>query len=592
MFIGNVVDDGKPIKIDLNRLLDGRLLLQANSGGGKSYAVRKLCEVTHGKVQQIIIDPEGEFATLREKFDYVLIGKDGDLPINLRASELLARRLLELGTSAIIDIYELKHNERKRFVKQFFDSLVNAPKELWHPCLIILDEAHIFAPEASHGQAESLDSVKDLATRGRKRGFALVVATQRLSKLSKDVVAELNTKLIGRCSLDVDMKRAGYELGFTNKEDIFSLRSLEKGEFYAFGSALTPTVKKILIGKCETTHPEAGRITRKISIAPKAEIKKILAKLADLPKEADEELKTKEDLTNKITALKRELNRVLLSRTPIIDDKIMNDKILFTEKRLSNEFRAKELDYHKKINNLRYDIDAMGNALTQIQKIAIEKSELIKQLQTKTKELIENIGIGKPIQPTVVSTQIISNLMKRESQASIKIDNSGLQTITEFNEEPKPLREGAMKMLKVIAMFYPKDITKQQVGTIAGFSINGGTFNTYLSELKKNNWVKSNNDIITITEDGLKSAGSVEPLPTNPDELLSMWAGRFRQGASTMLKTIATFYPNGISKEDLAESTNFTVNTGTFNTYLSELRKNGLVVVEDNMVKASKELFP
>src|SRR3989304_2795008 len=213
------------VNIDVQRVIEGRLLFQANSGGGKSYALRKFCEVTHGKVQQIILDVEGEFSSLREKFDYILVGKDGDIPVNLRASELLAKRLLELNTSAIIDLYELKHHERKRFVKNFLDSLMQLPKELWHPCLIIIDECHIFSPESKSGQAESLDSVKDLATRGRKRGFALVAATQRLSKLSKDVVAELNTKLIGRSSLDVDMKRAAFELGFTDKSDILSLRT-------------------------------------------------------------------------------------------------------------------------------------------------------------------------------------------------------------------------------------------------------------------------------------------------------------------------------------------------------------------------------
>ncbi len=65
--LGKTVESDEPVYMDLQRILEGRLLLQANSGGGKSYAVRKICEITHGKVQQIILDPEGEFATLREK---------------------------------------------------------------------------------------------------------------------------------------------------------------------------------------------------------------------------------------------------------------------------------------------------------------------------------------------------------------------------------------------------------------------------------------------------------------------------------------------------------------------------------------------
>src|SRR5258708_3924488 len=131
--------------IDLEKLIDGKLLIQANSGGGKSWAIRRLLEQSHGKVQQIILDSEGEFATLREKYDYILAAKGGDTPAEPRSAALLAHRLLELKVSAIIDLYELHPHERKRFVKLFLDALINAPKELWHPCLVVIDEAHTFA---------------------------------------------------------------------------------------------------------------------------------------------------------------------------------------------------------------------------------------------------------------------------------------------------------------------------------------------------------------------------------------------------------------------------------------------------------------
>lgn len=42
--------------IDLSKLIDSRLLVQANSGGGKSWILRRILEQSHGKVQQIIID--------------------------------------------------------------------------------------------------------------------------------------------------------------------------------------------------------------------------------------------------------------------------------------------------------------------------------------------------------------------------------------------------------------------------------------------------------------------------------------------------------------------------------------------------------
>ena len=60
------------LRIDLPKLLETRMLVQSNSGGGKSWALRRLLERTAPAAQQIIIDVEGEFTTLREKFDYIV----------------------------------------------------------------------------------------------------------------------------------------------------------------------------------------------------------------------------------------------------------------------------------------------------------------------------------------------------------------------------------------------------------------------------------------------------------------------------------------------------------------------------------------
>lgn len=231
---------GAPLAIDLDRLIETRLLLQANSGGGKSWALRRILEQTHGRVQHLVVDVEDEFHTLREKFDYVLAGRHGgDCPADVRSAPLLVRRLLELGVSAIIGIYELKAHDRIRFVRLFLEALVNAPRELWHPVLVVVDEAHCFCPQV--GQAESAGAVIDLMTRGRKRGFCGLLATQRISKLHKDAAAEANNKLIGSSALDVDMKRAADELGFSGRDDQARLRTLAPGEFFAFGPALSPT---------------------------------------------------------------------------------------------------------------------------------------------------------------------------------------------------------------------------------------------------------------------------------------------------------------------------------------------------------------
>ena len=266
------------MKIDLDTLLETRLLIQANSGGGKSWNIRKLLEDTHGKVQQIVLDIEGDFASLREKYDFILAGKGGDIEASPKTAALLAHKVLELNVSIIIDLYELKLAERIEFVAKFLESMIDAPKNLWHPVLVVIDESHIFCPQT--GKCESSASVIDIATRGRKRGFCAVLATQRLSKLNKDVAAECLNKMIGRTGLDIDMRRASEELGLS-KSKMTSLRDLEPGQFYSFGPAFSKKVELIKIGAVKTRHPKVGsRLGLYSPVPPTAKIRTILSKLA------------------------------------------------------------------------------------------------------------------------------------------------------------------------------------------------------------------------------------------------------------------------------------------------------------------------
>src|ERR1700753_339992 len=54
---------GAAATLDLEELLATRLLVQGNSGSGKSHLLRRLLEQSAPWVQQAIIDPEGDFVT-------------------------------------------------------------------------------------------------------------------------------------------------------------------------------------------------------------------------------------------------------------------------------------------------------------------------------------------------------------------------------------------------------------------------------------------------------------------------------------------------------------------------------------------------
>lgn len=542
--------------IDLPTFIDSRGLVCANSGGGKSYAIRKILEETNDKVMAIILDVEGEFKTLREKFDFMLIGPSGDVPLNMKAAPLLPRKLLDLGVSTIIDISDLKMHERVMYAKSFLEALMELPREYWKPCIIVLDEAHMLAGQQE--KQESTHAVIDLCTRGRKRGFCPILCTQRVAKLHKDAVAELNNYMIGRTGLDIDMSRASEILGFTTKEAKLSLRDLEPGEFYVFGPALARGVKKERIGQVQTTHPKVGMDIRKEIIKPTDKIKAILTKISDLPKEAEAELKTKQDMEKKIVQLQREISLGKSKSATLDPEKLQVIKDQAHTQGLREGRRESEE------NTLRLDraIKELTNRLNKVAQLAGAEFKI--EMNYYKPDSYKPILMPKPI--------------------PIKKDIVMAKDIS--NPEEK-LREGAMKMLNWLASVYPECLTKNRVATLSGFSVSGGTFNTYLSELKRKGWIEINGEQIQATEEGISYAQPT-PMPSG-DELLGLWCTRFREGASNILKYV--YEQQSTTKSDIAEKTGFALEGGTFNTYLSELRRNALIKITGDQVEISQEFF-
>lgn len=544
------------VGVDLARLLETRLLAQANSGGGKSWLLRRLLEQTAGKVQQIVIDPEGEFATLREKFDYVIgAHQGGDALTHPRTASLFARRLLETNVSAILDIYDLKAYERQQFVRNFLEALVNSPRRLWHPVLVVLDEAHVYAPEK--GRAESTSAVIDMATRGRKRGFCLCLATQRLSKLHKDAAAEMINKLIGRTGLDIDVKRAADELGMTSREAMNRLRQLGAGEFYAFGPAISHAVTKVKIGPVSTPHPELGKRLMVEPPAPSSRIRKVLRELVDLPKEAEEEARSLDDLRKQVTALKGKLTeaekRVQQAGTPEAE---------VTKRERAAERRGREQAIADgKVRNKADDKATM--ALRQIAGLA---TKALGQAESRP---------------------------KREARQRMAIPEDVTSRPVHVTPEIGSLRKGAVKILAELAARAPAGYSKPQLGTLTRYSHKGGTFNTYMSNLRHGGLIEERDGLVFASDTGIEALGDQVPeAPTSHEEAMRQWSKALRAGAYRMLETVVGAGAEGINRQDLAYAVEMTATGGTFNTYLSDLRRNGLIADRNAVAIANDILFP
>jgi DNA helicase HerA-like ATPase len=243
---------GKAAGLDLEELLATRLLVQGNSGSGKSHLLRRLLEQSAALVQQIIIDPEGDFVTLADRFGHLVI----DAARTEAELTRIAGRVRQHRVSAVLNLEGLDVEQQMRSAAAFLGGLFEAERDYWYPVLVIVDEAQLFAPAVAGEVSDearklSLAAMTNLMCRGRKRGLAGVIATQRLAKLAKNVAAEASNFLMGRTFLDIDMARAADLLGMDRRQaEMF--RDLERGAFVALGPALSRRPVPVVIGPVET----------------------------------------------------------------------------------------------------------------------------------------------------------------------------------------------------------------------------------------------------------------------------------------------------------------------------------------------------
>ena len=245
--------NGLGTSLDLEELLATRLLVQGNSGSGKSHLLRRLLEQSVPWVQQTIIDPEGDFVTLAEHFGHLVIDAEEHTE---RGLQVAGERARIHRVSTVLNLESLDAENQMRRAAAFLSGLFDVSRDHWYPMLVVVDEAQLFAPAVAGDVSDearklSLGAMTNLMCRGRKRGLAGVIATQRLAKLAKNVAAEASNFLMGRTFLDIDMARAADLLGMERRQ-ADSFRDLERGQFMALGPALSRRPTELRIGPTNT----------------------------------------------------------------------------------------------------------------------------------------------------------------------------------------------------------------------------------------------------------------------------------------------------------------------------------------------------
>lgn len=154
------------------------------------------------------------------------------------------------------------------------------------------------------------------------------------------------------------------------------------------------------------------------------------------------------------------------------------------------------------------------------------------------------------------------------------------------------LDKGARRMIEILVSQHPVKLTEAQWATLAQFKRTGGSWRTYKSKLRVSGLVEFDaQGFVAPTEAALEQFAHALGTSLNQDEVVAMWRAKLDRGAAAMLDALIAVYPDGLSRAELAEQLGMAITGGSFRTYLSKLRVNGLAEVAGDQVRAGEALF-
>lgn len=178
-------------------------------GSGKTYAAGSLVErMLDEGIQVVVLDPVSNWWALRvdesgskpSGYDvYVLGGPHADVPLESTGGALVAEFVVETGTSVVLDLILFSETEKKRFVADFTERLIQMKSRNKSPLHVVLEEAQEFAPQhATRGGERMLGSMQRLVKLGRNWGIGVSMITQRPQAVSKEVLNQAEPLIVGQ----------------------------------------------------------------------------------------------------------------------------------------------------------------------------------------------------------------------------------------------------------------------------------------------------------------------------------------------------------------------------------------------------------
>lgn len=621
-----------------------RISVLGRTGSGKSHTGMVVVEeVLQLHQQTVILDPKGDFWGLRSSKDgkkkgygiAVFGGEHGDIPLDPSSGAMVADLVIKQGISVILDLslFESKAEEN-RFATDFADRLYRKNRRA---ILFVIDESDSFMPQQPMPEERRMLSKFDIiCRRGRSRGIGVMLLSQRSAAIHKGclsqtelMIAHQTTGPQDRKAIELWVKGKGTEE--QQKQFMARLASLKKGEAIiwspswlnlfreikirdkrTYDSSATPTVGVRRRAPKVLAQIDLDRIKKQMTAtleqAKQEDPKLLRERIAELEKKVREADRFREAVDKKSKSIEQKLDKVqpqikkmaerIVEKTQVVEKiKRVKVEVPLLKKRQYNELEKMMSRCEKVMSHL----DSAGMRFEVFSRCLWPDIVKIRERLDEMKKVRFNPPAPKPM--TVVehrvaakgaAQQLLSKTRKAvpAKTAPAVVEPSGDERFQKILSGEENLKDGQRRMLKTLATYHPQPLPRAQLGPISTISPTSGTFSSYLSTLRGCGFIAEDGKEISISRAGLEYLkGDFEQSPPTTDERVSNWKPSLKDGQRRMLDTLVAAKGEWISKDDLGEATGINKTSGTFSSYLSTLRRNGLVDTEDGNVRAHSALF-
>lgn len=536
--------------------------IMANRGSGKSVTAHRLVEQMHAAdLPVVVLDVKGDWWGIRSSADgagpglpFVIFGGDhGDVPLEPTAGELLADLVVDDRIPAVLDLSHMSKTKARSFATAFAERLYTRNRDPLH---VVIEEADVLVPQRATAEtARLLGAMEDIAKRGRSRGLGLTVVTQRPQEVSKSVLELMETVILLRMTGPRSIKAAQDWIGVNAdgdgdraREVIASLPALQTGQAWVWSPGFLRLLQRVQISMFDTFDSHATPKPGQARVVPRGRADIDLDRLgAEIAATVQ---RSRESDPKALRANVRELNAQLAQRDGLIAD--LQAQVRELQQR-SPELPAALMG-------------ALGDAartITQVLEVTSAQSSGEAVAAAPVRRTTKAVP---PAAPLVLAPDPVPEVARLAAAAT---------PVTASGETPK-FRAGAQRMLEALGRMAPLRLTKAQWGTVARMKHTSGTFSTYQGELRRADLIVEDAVGFTLTEAGFAYLGG-RPAPMTAQELQAHYLSILRAGAARMLQAVMDAYPAGLSKDELGGQIAMTPSSGTFSTYLGELRRNGLV---------------